>query len=251
MKITILGCSGGYATSGEATSGYLIQFSDKNILVDCGSGVLSRLLSHISLEQLDAIILTHLHFDHCSDMGVLRYALQMNESHSGRIYKIPVYLPKEPEAMYNLFAGDPHFLIHTMEENGEFELFGAKVQLHQTQHPVKTFGLRITYQGADFAYSSDTNYFPELAPLFSGVDLAIMDCGALDKFRATNKMHMTPEECYAYASICKIKRVVLSHFLPYYDIKDIIAEAEHCGSWNYTLATVNGTFQLEERKDNL
>ncbi|MCG8541098.1 MAG: MBL fold metallo-hydrolase, partial [Clostridia bacterium] len=65
MKITILGNSGPYPRAGGACSGYLLEEDDIKILIDCGNGVLSRLLGMIeSLEDIDAIILSHLHSDH-------------------------------------------------------------------------------------------------------------------------------------------------------------------------------------------
>jgi len=66
MKLTVLGASGAFPAPGTATSGYLLEIDGHHILIDCGSGVLSRLQEHIRLDQLEAIILTHLHSDHTS-----------------------------------------------------------------------------------------------------------------------------------------------------------------------------------------
>ena len=76
MKLTILGKYGPYPEGkNTACSGYLVENEDTKILVDCGSGVLSRLQSTIDIRTLDAIYLTHLHFDHTSDLLPLRYLL--------------------------------------------------------------------------------------------------------------------------------------------------------------------------------
>jgi ribonuclease BN (tRNA processing enzyme) len=40
-KINTIGWWGAYPSAGEATSGYLLQSDDLNILVDCGSALLS------------------------------------------------------------------------------------------------------------------------------------------------------------------------------------------------------------------
>jgi ribonuclease BN (tRNA processing enzyme) len=77
MKLTVLGNNGPFPSAGGACSGYLITEGDKNILIDCGNGVLANLQRFIPIEELDAIILTHLHSDHMSDMMILRYALQI------------------------------------------------------------------------------------------------------------------------------------------------------------------------------
>jgi ribonuclease BN (tRNA processing enzyme) len=77
MKLTILGNNGPFPGAGGACSGYLLSNEKCNILLDCGNGVLSNLQKLIPLKMLDAIILTHLHSDHISDMMVLRYAIQI------------------------------------------------------------------------------------------------------------------------------------------------------------------------------
>ena len=76
MKLTVLGTSGPFPRPGSACSGYLLESDNARILLDCGSGVISRLLQICDVSALDAVVLTHLHFDHCSDIGVLRYALE-------------------------------------------------------------------------------------------------------------------------------------------------------------------------------
>ncbi|MGG5833061.1 MBL fold metallo-hydrolase, partial [Bacillus pumilus] len=43
-------------------------------LVDCGSGVLSKLQQYIDIEELDAVLLSHYHHDHIADIGPLQYA---------------------------------------------------------------------------------------------------------------------------------------------------------------------------------
>ena len=75
IKITVLGCYGPFPPIGGATSGYLLELNSQNtqkkFLLDCGSGVLAKLQQYISPNSLDGIIVTHMHYDHCSDLGVL------------------------------------------------------------------------------------------------------------------------------------------------------------------------------------
>ena len=76
MKLTVLGKYGPYPAANGATSGYLLQSGNENVLIECGSGVLSRLQRFVALNDLSAIVLSHLHSDHMADMLILRYALQ-------------------------------------------------------------------------------------------------------------------------------------------------------------------------------
>lgn len=80
MKLTVLGNNGPFPSPGGACSGYLLEEDSTKILIDCGNGVLSNLQKICPFEDLSAIILTHLHSDHISDLMVLRYAVQIKNA---------------------------------------------------------------------------------------------------------------------------------------------------------------------------
>ena len=244
MKITILGCSGGYPAPGGATTGYLIQIAGKNILIDCGSGVLSNLFRYIPLNRIDAIILTHLHADHLSDIYVLKYALQMNKQNGLDIHPIPLFAPTTPETLLSPLQNDANLVVGHINASTELPLFGATATFFRTVHPVECYGVRIEYEGKVFAFSGDAVYGPELLPLFIDADLAIMDCGATEKTRKQFMLHMTPIECFRLYQECRIKKVVLSHLVPYYSISEITDEADSCGLWPYAVAAIGQEYDI-------
>ena len=67
MQLIVLGTDGPYPGASKACSGYLLSYGNTKILLDCGSGVLARLQCHQDLNQLSAVVLSHLHYDHISD----------------------------------------------------------------------------------------------------------------------------------------------------------------------------------------
>lgn len=236
MIIRIIGCAGGYPDAGKPTSGYLVSYGGRNILIDCGSGVLSELQKYVPISQIDAIILTHLHSDHICDIPVLKYALQMNKLHHEDIHPIPVYAPQEPEIQLKSIMGDENLLVHLISEESTIELFGAGITFRHTKHSVECFSVRIDYNKSVFSYSSDTSFDPDLYEIFENADLAIMDCGSLDNDPYSSRNHMSPGECYSIFLYSGTKRVVLSHLIPYYDISDVIEEAAKPGDWPFEIA---------------
>ena len=95
MKLQIFGNNGPYPAPGGACSGYLLSSDsgETNLLIDCGTGVLTRLMADQRLDALDAVVLSHLHFDHMSDMLPMQYAIQFHP----RKKPLPVYCPLSPE----------------------------------------------------------------------------------------------------------------------------------------------------------
>ena len=68
MKLTVVGCSPAWPNPGSAHSGYLVTSDGRRVLLDCGPGVLARLRETEPWPTIDAIVISHLHLDHCGDL---------------------------------------------------------------------------------------------------------------------------------------------------------------------------------------
>ncbi len=95
MKLTVIGHWGGYPKAGEASSGYLLEHDGFKLLVDCGSGVLSFLQNHLTVTDLDAVLISHYHPDHVADIGVLQHALLIQYFLGKSKGTLPVYAHTE------------------------------------------------------------------------------------------------------------------------------------------------------------
>ena len=70
LTITILGCDGSHVSAGGAASGYLIREWDTGttIWMDAGPGTFANLQRFCDPRSVDAIVLTHEHGDHWTDI---------------------------------------------------------------------------------------------------------------------------------------------------------------------------------------
>jgi ribonuclease BN (tRNA processing enzyme) len=66
MKVRVLGCSGGIGGRHLRTTSFIV---DKDILIDCGTGVGD--LAIADLAQVDHVFLTHSHMDHIACLPML------------------------------------------------------------------------------------------------------------------------------------------------------------------------------------
>ena len=244
MKVRILGFSGGFPTAMRPTSGYLLTYGDRNVLIDCGSGVLSELSKVMSPEKIDAIILTHWHQDHISDLGVFGYLLQMMKSDGFEIKKIPIYCPSEPHNIRARFETDPHFIFQTYDADSVLDWEGSRFSFYKTIHPIECYAVRVDYLNARFVYTSDTAYDPMLAEFVRDSNLLIVDAGALESRRKDKMIHTTPTEWREIYLKSGSKRVVLSHLIPYYDLSDAVAEASALGIWHFELPKIGVEYSV-------
>jgi ribonuclease BN (tRNA processing enzyme) len=225
MKLTVLGACGVFPSAGGATSGYLLELGGRHILIDCGSGVAVNLFRYIKLEDLDGIILTHWHTDHVCDMPIIRQAIEFYRNSGRDLPAIPVIAPAMPEMASAGLQGDGVLIIGQIVPGNIMNLFGAQVRFYAMDHPVETYGVAIELDGRKFAYTADTVPCTNLQPLLQDADLALMDAGSLERLRGGKILHMTAEECAVLARACQVKRLLLTHILPFVDPQEVLSEA--------------------------
>ena len=91
MKLTVLGCSGSLPGPDSPASGYLVEEDEYRLVLDLGHGALGTLQQHVAPQDVDAIILSHLHSDHCIDLTAYVNALRYGPHR--RDGRIPVIGP--------------------------------------------------------------------------------------------------------------------------------------------------------------
>ncbi|TBL79747.1 MBL fold metallo-hydrolase [Paenibacillus thalictri] len=211
MELTILGYWGGYPSAGGATAGYLITTDEGRILLDCGSGVMSRLAAHTTVEQLDGVILSHLHYDHMADIGVLQYAAAGAIRNKRMSRKLSIFAPDEPAAMRHMLD-DPHTEMTAIEPGFRTRLAGADIQFAPVEHTVPCYAVKITCQGRTIVYSGDTAYCETLVELARDADLLLCEATILEgSGHTTGQGHMNAVEAATVAHKANAKKLLLVH----------------------------------------
>ena len=220
MILKILGNNGPYPAPGGACSGYLLQSDsgDTRILIDCGPGVLSRMMAEDCLDTLDAVVLSQLHYDHMSDMLPMQYALQLNP----RKKPLPVYAPEEPEHVAGLLRC-PYYDLWPAEDVTVGEM---RISFTAARHPVPTNAVGVTCDGKRFVFTGDTNEDTMVELFCNGASLLLADSGFARADHSFTKPHMSAELCGKLAAKAGAKRLLLTHLNPKYDPKALLAEAQ-------------------------
>jgi ribonuclease BN (tRNA processing enzyme) len=92
LELTVLGRAGPPPGPGRACSGYLVTNGDTRLLLDAGNGSTANLQRFAHYRDLDAIVVSHRHVDHCVDLIGAFYALKFDPSVQRRI---PLYAAAE------------------------------------------------------------------------------------------------------------------------------------------------------------
>ena len=218
MILTVLGNNGPFPAPGGACSGYLVESDsgDTRVLVDCGAGVLANLNRLLTPDQLTAVILTHLHFDHMSDMLPMRYQLDVSPRLS-----LPVYAPDAPVGVVNMLTG----VKLDLYEPEDGMIGEMRVSYIPAVHPVKANCVCIECDGAKLVLTGDTNENPALELFADGADLLVADAGFLEADWQPGKPHLSALKCGRLAQSVGAKRLLLTHLNPKYDPQALLDEA--------------------------
>lgn len=214
MKIDILGYCGGYPWGGGATAGYLVKTEEGEVLLDCGSGVVSKLSAKTDIKNLSGLILSHLHHDHIADVGVLNYAVFGASRVGKRTTPLNIYAPDEPKNMLEYIQGQSSE-VHMIDEHINPSIANIDISFLEVKHTIPCYAVKMEYQGKVFVYSADTEYTEELIEFARGADLFICEatnCEGSD--HTVGKGHMDAEEAGNIARKANVKELVLTH-LPY------------------------------------
>ena len=219
MRVTVVGCSGSYPGPDAPASCYLIEHDGSAIVLDLGNGALGPLQRHIDLGRIDGVVLSHLHADHCLDL--CGYYVYRRYHPSGARPRIPVYGPRgsaERLARAYDLPVDPgmtrEFDFLPME--GTFALGPFTVSTARVRHPIEAFAMRVGADGTSIVYSGDTGPTSSLVELAQGADLALFEASFLDGGEQPD-VHMTARQAGELASEAGVRRLVLTHLVPWND----------------------------------
>lgn len=255
MRLTIIGCSGSYPGPDSPASCYLVEADVHDgdevrtwrILLDLGNGSLGVLQQHVDALEVDAVLFSHLHPDHCSDLCGF-YVLRKYHP-SGQQPRIPVYGPTGVAARmrdaYGLPDGDGMADVFAFTEYaGPFTVGPFSIVPIPVEHPVEAYGLRITAGRSTLGYSGDTAACDGVDKVAADVRLFLCEASFRDVDDNPPGIHLTGVEAGATAARARSGRLVVTHVPPWFDRDAILAEARTSFSGPVELAVSGATYEL-------
>lgn len=213
MKLTVLGRYGPFPAPGGACSGYLLESEGLELVLDLGSGALSNLFKCLPGLNLTAVLLSHLHSDHMSDMLVLRYALQQLSAHGNPVpMPLTVVSPEEPEVEFRQLAGSGVYDMVPAKDGLRIRFADMAISLHRVIHPVPTYCFDIEHRGRRLFYTGDTGYFAGLIDLAKGASVILAGTGFLNAEKTTAVApHLTAGEAGRLARDAGAEQLICTH----------------------------------------
>ncbi|MFB6222603.1 MAG: MBL fold metallo-hydrolase [Haloarcula sp.] len=220
MRLTFLGTGSAMPTGSRMQSGYLLEASERSLLVDCGSGVLHSLArTETGYEGVDVVLLTHHHLDHVSDLDVLLKARWLAGETDLTIAGPPgtSKLVRDLLSVHDYMQDRLDLTLRDLDRDS-FDIAGFSGEACETRHSMQCFAYRLTADdGPTITLGGDSEAFTDLVEFADESAVLVHDCSFPDDVDVSN--HPTPAtlgQTLADAD-AEVGRVYLTHLYPHTD----------------------------------
>jgi ribonuclease BN (tRNA processing enzyme) len=188
MKVTALGVGDAFSAKWYSTC-LLVEADGVRLLIDCPHPI--RKVLHesagLDLPDVDAVVLTHLHADHCSGLeglGFFRHFVAGSPlpllSHPGVTKRLWERLAPGMDTLFVDLDSPPesraladYFELQALSTSSAATFGPFTIEARWTKHHVPTTALRIRAGGASIGYSADTAFDVGLIDWLADCDLVI------------------------------------------------------------------------------
>jgi ribonuclease BN (tRNA processing enzyme) len=219
MELTVLGASGAWPAPGGAANGFLVRNSGYSLVLDFGMAVLPNLQRYLPHEQVDAIFISHEHWDHCLDLYPLFLARFFR---ADPIPPLPILAPagvfdrlaalEDEEGVLEM---QKSFDFRAVEPGVDVELGPFAVHTRLLPHWVPNLGVRLESDDTVLAYTGDTGTSGEIETLAHEADVLIAEASWLNgQDEGRDPYHLTARQAGIHAAAANVGRLLLAHFWP-------------------------------------
>lgn len=218
-EVVFLGTGDAFSAGGRQNSAYLVRRAGASLLIDCGAATLGSLKRHsLSVQEIDTIVISHLHGDHIAGLPFLFLHLLYVEPRSAALTIIgPPGVESRVRllfgAMYSDTAAEPlPFPLDFIEAQHGLRIDADGWRIvpfrvpHQDNPP--SFGYEIGCDDRKIVYSGDSGWTEEFLLHTQGADLFICECSF---FETRLDTHLDYPRILENLGRFGSKRIVLTH----------------------------------------
>jgi len=256
VRLTVVGCSGSFPGPDSAASCYLIEVEDRDriwrIVLDLGSGALGPLQQLVDLQQIDAVLISHLHPDHFMDLCGLYVARRYHPSGT-TASPLPVYGPAHTfDRLLQAYGPDAAdelskvYDFRQVTDGGTVWVGPVTITTRLVDHPVVAYGMRVEHEGRVLAYSGDTDACQSLNELARDADLLLAEASFQEGRETTRGIHLTGLRAGEAARDSGARRLILTHVPVWTEVEVVVREAKQVYPGPVEPAVAGASYVLED-----
>ncbi len=225
MKLTLLGTGNHFPDHAVGSAGYVLEHQDTMLKLDFGRGNLMNMAAAgLSWKKIDAVLLSHVHPDHISDLIQYLQAYTLIQVDGvvksyhvtdADVKEIVLYGPRGLSSFFN------HLRMVTITEwsvipevkevyDDIWTIGGIAISSTPVEHFTDSVAYRFEANGKTLCYTGDASLNDNLITLAKDVDVLLAECSMTpgSDFHG----HLAPESVAELANKAGVKKVVLTHY---------------------------------------
>jgi ribonuclease BN (tRNA processing enzyme) len=196
------------------------------ILVDCGNGTMSRLQRYCRIEDLEAIVISHLHDDHIGDLRILRYAIETKKAFKQFNGRVKIFMPQSPTTTAQEMARHDIFDIEYIHDGMVVKLHELSLEFALMKHSIESYAISVEKGQKRLVYTADTVYNEKIISFSENADLLISEATFADLSSLNVPVpHMDALHAGLVAKGAEVKKLLLTHFWYEEDIDKCVEAA--------------------------
>jgi len=204
---------------------------------------MANLQEHIDLTDLDAVVISHEHPDHCSDLNGLEVACAFGPGPD----RIAVYAPESVKDRLYRFVRSAIDWNH-IADGSEITIGGQAWSFSRTDHGPETLAARVEVDGVALGYTSDTGPGWSAAAL-GRLDTLLAEATFQDADAEAAEHgvgHLSARQAGQMAKECGVPRLILTHIWPTHDREISRTQAEEAFGSGVEVAEAHDLFVIGE-----
>jgi ribonuclease BN (tRNA processing enzyme) len=210
MSVWVLGCAGSSFDPElrEPCSGYLVEYHNAALLLDCGYGTFDSYRTLSLKEDLCAIVISHAHRDHCGDLA--RFLQCVPAGHEAPV----VVASAESLEAIGETLNEFECQVIVVKSASRVSLGPFVVELSATTHQIPTLAANVRAGGHSLVYSADTGPGWGVPREWRGADTAVVECTYLTRGATSWPYHLAVDDALDLAREINAERTLLTHVPP-------------------------------------
>ncbi len=241
--LTVLGCDGAHPGPGGAASGYLVRSAAASVWLDAGSGTFARLQEVCFPGTIDAVVLSHEHPDHWSDIESFAVWLRFQNAGEPVSVLAPAGLRER-----SFFANDRNLQWREIEAGTELDVRDLRLRFEGTDHGPPTMAVRFDRLGEDgdelaLAYSADTGTEWSVEALGEGIGTFLCEASYTKDREAGGLRHLSGRQAGIMAHSAGVGELIVTHRFPNVEAEPLGLEAAEAFGRPVYQAAPGATFE--------
>jgi ribonuclease BN (tRNA processing enzyme) len=211
----------------------VVETAGARLLLDCGPGAAVALSAHVPPWTLDAVVVSHLHSDHCYDLlpigkSILASAMEVPGGPRRKVERscpVPLFAPAGSTELFARWAGlfpvttmpmldrafEMAFDVREYHDGANYTIGDCDIALRELRHVRTNCGVRIESPTGTLVYSGDTGMTPDLVELAEGADMLLCEATLSEPDRSAHG-HLSAGQAGEVAAAAGVGELVLTHF---------------------------------------